>query len=345
MNALVLTAVGHVEMRRMPDPRPHRPTDVVVSVEAAGLCGSDLHPYLGREDAAFGVVAGHEAVGIVAEAGPDVPSELVGRRVVVPFTTSCGACEPCRLGLTARCTSGAVFGWGDPTDPGRLLHGCQAEAVRVPFGATTVVPIPESVSPELGVLLCDNLPTAAYALQRTELEAGSLAVVGLGSVGLCAVWLALRRGLDVVGVDPVESRRAVAAAFGASVADPADAHALGVDASIEASGAAEGQRLAAAIVRPGGTVSVIAVQTAAAIAVGAVEAYDTNLTLRFGRAPVRAILDDLLPSVVDGRLSIPVEALVTHPGRHLEEGPDLYRRFAEREEGLIKAVFEPRADT
>jgi alcohol dehydrogenase len=348
VEALVFEGSGRVVHRTdVPDPVPVDPGDAVVEVEAAGLCGSDLHPYLGREPARPGVVPGHEVVGRVAAVGPAVAGVRVGDRVVVPFSLSCGACVRCQAGLTARCVHAALLGWGDPDPAGAVLHGGQAALVRVPMADGSLVRVGEALPAGAALLLADTLPTGWAAVARGEVGPGAaVAVVGLGAVGLCAIVAARARGAArVVGIDPVAGRRAAAARLGAEVAAPDDAGALAawrdVDVAVDAAGPPAAQRLAASLLVPGGTLSLIAVQTDAVFAVTPVEAYGANLRITAGRAPVRALLDVLLPLVRRGDLAVPDEVVITHPGRPLAEGPDLYRRFAEREPGLIKATFTP----
>lgn len=352
MRGLVLEDVGRVVHRTdLPDPTVIATTDAVVAVRRAGLCGSDLHPYEGREAVRFGVVCGHEAVGEVVATGSDVAGVGVGDRVLVPFTTSCGACGPCRRGLTARCVRGELFGFGPADDPGvPALHGCQAQYVRVPLAGSTLVPVPQDVDDTAAVLLSDNLPTAWCAVERTGVGTGAaLAVVGLGAVGLCAVAVAAATGVGpVLAVDPVAQRRRAAAQLGAETATPEDAvdamaelvGGSAVPAVVEAAGTTAAQRLACALVRPGGTVSVIAFQTGTAFGFTPVEAYDANLTVRFGRASVRAALDRLL-SRVHEVLPRAAEVVLGEPVVDLTAGPDAYARFARREAGTLKVVFAP----
>src|SRR5690606_33005263 len=140
MKAITFQDVERLSLETVPDPELLEPADAIVRVRAAGICGSDLHPYFGRErglDA--GTVLGHEFVGEVVAVGPDVRAVSVGDRVVSPFTTSCGRCRMCRIGLTARCPRGQFFGW---VEQGRGLHGAQAELVRVPLAEGSLVPLP-----------------------------------------------------------------------------------------------------------------------------------------------------------------------------------------------------------
>lgn len=343
--ALVFDGPGRIRhVTDHPDPVVQDPGDAVVRVLAAGLCGSDLHPYEGREPCRAGTVPGHEVVGVVTAVGADVSRVAVGDRVVVPFSTSCGTCAACGRGLSSRCERGQLFGWGDPDPAGWVLDGGQAGLVRVPLADGSLVGLPEAIGDLAGLLLADNLPTGWYAARRGGVEPGSrVAVVGLGAVGLCAIAAARAMGAaEVIALDPVPSRRDGATQMGAQAIDPADAPPdLGCDVAIDAAGPAAAQLLAARAVRPGGAVSIIAVQTDAAFAIDPVTAYDRNLQITAGRAPVRALLDDLLPLVAAGELAVPVDAVLTHPDRPLAEGPDLYRRFAAREPGLVKASFRP----
>lgn len=354
MRALVLEGVGHVTVRDdLPDPTIEQPTDAVIAVTRTGLCGSDLHPYEGRETVRFGVIPGHEAVGEVVALGAEVTGFAVGQRVLVPFTTSCGNCPPCRGGLSSRCVAGALFGFGHPDDlDAPALHGGQAEYLRVPLAASTMVEVPDRLDDAAAVLLTDNLPTGWAAAGRGEVARGSrVVIVGLGSVGLCSLHAARALGAaSIVAVDPVETRRRSALELGADVAvHPEHAEIAAVDATqgegadvaIDATGTASGQALAAAVLRPGGTLSIIAVQTDERFAISPVQAYDRNLTIRAGRAPVRSILEQMVPRLVAGSLTVPTEQLLTHPAEPLTDGPTLYRRFAAREPGLVKAGLNP----
>jgi threonine dehydrogenase-like Zn-dependent dehydrogenase len=355
VRGLVLDGIRRVSYRTdLPEPSIQAQTDAVVAVHSAGLCGSDLHPYEGREAVRFGVVPGHEVVGEVIATGSAVRAFGPGDRVLVPFTTSCGVCRACRAALSSRCLHGALFGYAPPGEADvPALHGGQAERLRVPLADGTLVAVPEGMTDEGALLLSDNFPTGWYAAERAEVGRGGVAaVVGLGAVGLCAVAAAFALGAQaVVAVDPVDGRRRRAADLGAVTASPDDAAAAvesltrgssrpGVGSVIEAAGTQAAQALAFSLVRPGGTLSVIAVPTTDRLAFTPVDAYDANLTVRLGRAPVRSLLDRILPRIA-GALEIPVAAVITHARVALAAGPDLYRRFAARENGLVKAVFRP----
>jgi alcohol dehydrogenase len=357
VRGLVFLGQGDIEVRDdLPEPRLQAPTDALLRVTRAGLCGSDLHPYEGREPARAGVVPGHEAVGEVLAIGSEVHRVRPGDRVLAAFTTSCGRCPACDGGRTSRCEQGALFGWGDPDHRDvPALDGAQAELLRVPLADGTLVHVPEQLDDATAVLLTDNLPTGWTAARRAEVVDGDLVVVlGLGAVGLCAVMAARTLGAGtVVAIDPVAGRRAAAEAVGADhLGDPGLAaqlvtgltergRELGADAVVDATGAASGLRLGFELLRAGGRLSVIGVQTAASLPVAPAEAYDRDLTIRFGRAPARAALDEVLPAVLDGRLLVPTDAVLTHPSVPLADGPALYRAFASRDPGLVKAAFAP----
>ena len=348
MRGLTLDGVETITFRDdIPEPTIEVGTDVVVKVERAGLCGSDLHPYLGREPVRFGVIPGHEVIGTVVASGREVERFPVGRRVIVPFTTSCGTCGACRRGLSSRCEQGELFGYGDPLDSTRSpLQGGQAEFVRVPLADGTLVDIPEGLSDEQAVLLADNFPTGWHAARQARVRPGRpAAIVGLGSVGLSAVVAARTMGAGpILAMDPVEDRRARADGLGVRSAHPSEADTVasemtesGFPSVVDAAGALPGQGLAFRLLRSGGVLSVIAVPTSERFAFSAVEVYDKNATLVAGRAPVRSLLDQLIPLM--GRITVPADVIVTHPNVPIEDGPEAYRRFAAREAGMVKVLF------
>ncbi len=352
MRGLVLEGVRRVVHRTdLDDPAVREPTDAIVAVRRAGLCGSDLHPYEGREAVRFGVVPGHEIVGEVVATGAGTTAVTVGRRVLAPFTSSCGRCGPCVRGLTARCRYGQLFGFGAADGATPALHGGQAELVRVPLADSTLVPVPDDLDDGAAVLLTDNLPTAWCAVERSDLQVGGPAVVvGLGAVGLCAVAAANRGGARaVLAVDPVVARRERARRLGAvAVAPEAAATALadllgdggGAPSVVDAAGTVAAQALAFSLVRAGGTLSVIAVQTAHGFGFTATQAYDANVTVRFGRASVRAVLDRILPEGAEVAAAL-ADVVITDPRVPLADGPGIYRRFSRRDAGIVKAVFAP----
>jgi threonine dehydrogenase-like Zn-dependent dehydrogenase len=346
MRGLTLDGVGVINYRTdLPEPAIQKESDAVVAVWAAGLCGSDLHPYQGRERVRFGMIPGHEVVGEVLSVGAEITGITPGDRVLVPFTTSCGMCHLCRAGLSSRCPSGELFGYGDPDRPTcPALPGGQAEQVRVPLAASTLVRIPAGINHAEALLLADNFPTGWYAAHRADIVPGQpVAVVGLGSVGQCAVVAAKSMGAaPVVAIDPIPDRRDRAEGLGAQAMEPEKAGTAGSYPSIiEAAGTPAAQQTAVRLLRPGGTLSIISVPTTDRFQFTPIDAYDHNLTFRTGRAPVRSLLDRLLPEVLAGELTIPTEVVLTNYPVPLEQGAEMYRRFAAREPGVLKAAFVP----
>ncbi len=344
MRALVFEGVGRIGVATVPDPSLVEPTDVIVRTEVAGLCGSDLHVYRGREVGLDpGTPMGHELLGEIVEVGAAVRRFAVGDRVVSPFSTACGDCFYCRHELPSRCSRGQLFGW---IEAGRGLAGCQAELVRVPLADSTLVGAPRELPAEEALLVGDVLATGWFAAANGGVAPGaSVAIVGCGAVGVCAAGAARELGAAfVLGIDPAPDRRRLAERFGAesSAPDGAVARALeategrGVDVVIEAVGSPQATTLGYELVRPGGTLSVVGVHAEPALAISPGAIYDKNLTYRSGRCPARALMERLLPLVAARRL--PLGELVSHR-LPLAEGPAAYAAFDRYEPGWTKVVF------
>lgn len=294
MKAITYHGPADFRVEQVPDPALTAPTEALVRVELAAICGSDLHIWLGRETGLDpGTVVGHEFVGRVVQSGSDVEKYRPGDRVVAPFTTSCGACFYCRTGLTARCERGQLFGW---VEAGAGLHGGPAELVRVPLADTTLMRAPPGLGARIALLLGDVLPTGYHcALQAGIGPDSAVAVLGCGPVGPAAALAALELGADrVFALDRVPERLAQAERLGAA-ALPADDQVVplireltggrGVDAVLEAIGSPESAVLAFDLIRPGGTISIVGVHHEAGFPFSPGQAYDKNLTWRIGRCP------------------------------------------------------------
>lgn len=348
MKAITFQGVETLAYEDVPQPELAAETDVIVQVEVAGLCGSDLHVYFGRETGLDrGTVMGHEALGVVVEAGPAVSTIAVGDRVVTPFTTNCGACWYCRDGLTARCTEGRLFGW---VAGGEGLHGAQADFLRVPHADATLVPVPEGVDPAVALLSGDILSTATFGADIARVEAGdAVVVIGCGPVGLLSILAARHRGAEVVvAVDSVATRLEAAASFGAVPADFAngDPRAVvdevtdgrGADAAIEAVGSAAATRTAADLLRAGGRIGAVGVHTEPHLALSPGEMYDRNLSYAAGRCPAR----HYMPASLDlaAREEERIATLISHR-LPLSSGVEAYRSFGAREAGWNKVVLLP----
>jgi threonine dehydrogenase-like Zn-dependent dehydrogenase len=311
----------------------------------AGLCGSDLHPFFGRErglDA--GTVMGHEFVGDVIAVGADVATTRPGDYVCAPFTTSCGDCFDCRQGLTSRCGAGRLFGW---REQGLGLDGGQAERVRVPLADGTLVKIPKGLSPETALLLGDNLSTGYFAAELTGIDPqGTYAVVGCGTVGLLAIQSAKRLGArQLFAIEPNDARRAAARRLGAiPLAESTEALGVirdatggrGADGVIELVGLPDAQRLAYELARPGGTLSIIGCHSAHAFSFSPAEAYGKNLTIRTGRCPARHYMSKLMPQLTADPMDL--SWCITHRFS-VDQAQHAYETFAGRKEDCIKALI------
>ncbi|MCV7072652.1 alcohol dehydrogenase catalytic domain-containing protein, partial [Mycobacterium rufum] len=203
MRAVVIDPDATVRVDTRPDPALPGPDGAVVEVTASGICGSDLHFLEGHYPLAEPVSVGHEAVGVVAEIGSDVRQFRVGDRVLVSSVAGCGHCAGCRTADPGRCVSGPqIFGSG-------LLGGAQADLLAVPAADFQLLRIPEGIDTEAALLLTDNLATGWAAAKRADIPlGGTVAIIGAGAVGQCALRSALLLGAaTVLVVDPVAARR------------------------------------------------------------------------------------------------------------------------------------------
>jgi threonine dehydrogenase-like Zn-dependent dehydrogenase len=291
-------------------------------------------------------VMGNELVGRVVDVGADISKLQIGDRVVASFSTACGRCAPCRRGLSARCEVGQLFGW---REAGVGLHGAQAQLLRVPLADSTLVKLSADLPPEVALLLGDVLPTGYYGAQRAGITPGDdVVVLGCGPIGLMAIFAALAQGAKrVFAFDAIAERLAFARRLGAIAIDfrEADAHASvldatdgGVAAAIEAVGNEAASDAAYALLRPGGTLSIVGVHNEAKLSLSPAQLYDKNVTVRMGRCPARSLMPKLLPLLEDAQSVL--RDLTTHR-LTLDEGPGAYEMFAARSSGCLKVVFHP----
>lgn len=348
MRAICFEDVAKLRVSDLPDPTLLSDSDCVVQVELAGLCGSDLHPYWGREKGLDpGTVMGHEFVGKIVQLGSDVSGLAVGDRVFAPFSTNCGDCYFCNHGLPSRCRRGKLFGW---RSNGSGLHGGQAELVNVPLASGTLMKVPDGMSSELALLLGDNLSTGFFCTDLADTKPeGVYAVLGCGNVGLMALSATKLKGChNLVAFDLIAERRELAEQIGAIVVSSPEAalatvskltDGRGADAVMELVGMPEAQRLAYELVRPGGTIATVGCHCDTTFAFSPVDAYDKNLTYRTGRCPARFYMQKLaeLPQVQQFNW----RTFVTHHFS-LADGPRAYDLFSKRQQGIIKGVFDLR---
>jgi threonine dehydrogenase-like Zn-dependent dehydrogenase len=228
MRAVTWHGKRDVRVDTVPDPTIQDPTDVIVRITSTGICGSDLHlyevlgPFLDEGD-----ILGHEPMGVVEEVGAGVTELRAGDRVVIPFNVSCGTCFMCSAGLHSQCETSqvreqgmgaALFGY---TKLYGQVPGGQAEYLRVPFGNTLPIKVPDGPPDDRFVYLSDVLPTAWQAVAYADVApGGSLVVLGLGPIGDMATRIAQHRGVEqVIGVDLVPARLDRARKHGVQVVD------------------------------------------------------------------------------------------------------------------------------
>jgi len=348
MQALTFGGIEDIIYQSVPEPQILEPTDAIVQITLSGICGSDLHVYHGRETGIDeGTVMGHEFVGTVMETGNAVKKFYKGSRVLSPFTTSCGACFYCRIGLTCRCEKGNLFGW---VQKGHGLHGAQAQYIRVPMADTTLVSLSNDLSEEKGLLLGDIFSTGYFCAENAGVNnKGTYVVIGCGPVGLMTILAAKDLGAEnLFALDHSNERLQMAKEFGATPLNPliADARSTirnatngrGTDAVMEVVGNPDALRLAIDLLRPGGTISSVGVHTAKNFSFSPGEAYDKNLVYKIGRCPAHYYAERLLREQVIQRY--PAEKIITHHF-NLTEGARAYEVFDKRMDNCIKAVLLP----
>ncbi|MFB9903734.1 zinc-dependent alcohol dehydrogenase family protein [Allokutzneria oryzae] len=306
MLATTLHGPGDIRVEQVPDPVITAPTDAVVTVTHACICGSDLWPYQGVSPSKPGARIGHEFLGRVAEVGAGVTTLRPGDLVVAPFMFSDGECVYCREQLPTSCVNGGM--WGKANDGG------QGEALRVPFADATLVKLPadadEALMPAL-LSLSDVLPTGHHAASIAGVRPGAtVAVVGDGAVGLCGVLAARRLGAErIIAMGRHEARTAIARAFGATdvvAARGEEAVAAvaeltggeGAHAVIEAVGTAQSMQTAISITRPGGGIGYVGVPHVGGEGLDINRLFTRNIALRGGVAPARSYIEELLPDVL-----------------------------------------------
>ena len=332
MRATTIHAPFDMRVEDVPDPVVQDPTDVVVRVLRACICGSDLWAYRGESARQPGQRIGHEFLGIVEAAGSDVTGFTAGDLVVAPFVWSDNTCPACQDGVHTRCDNGGGFG-----APGS--DGGPGEAVRVPQADGTLVAVPggpdgvdEAMLPAL-LSLSDVMATGLHGAVLAGVEPGStVAVIGDGAVGLCAVLGATQ----VLGAERIvlmsrhSDRAALGRTFGATdvIAERGEdgiaavrelTGGRGVRHVVEAVGTPQSWEMALGMARVGGRVGAVGVpHTSPEIPLFPI--VREHLTVSAGIAPVRKYLPDLVERVMDGRLDPGAVFDLTLPLEEVAEG-------------------------
>jgi threonine dehydrogenase-like Zn-dependent dehydrogenase len=351
MRATIIHGPGDIRVEDRDYPAIQLPTDAVVRVTAACVCGSDLWPYRGVKPVRHAAAIGHEFVGVVESTGADVATLQVGDFVIAPFVVSCGQCPQCLNGVTVACDH--LAGWGGKDDAGFAVDGGQGEAVRVPLAESTLVKVPDVGEPDAALrnsllTLSDVMATGHHAAVSAQVGPGrTVVVVGDGAVGLCGVLAAKRLGAGrIIAMSRHADRQAIAREFGATdiVQERGDDGVAKVrellggvlaDSVLECVGTKESMEQALHSVRPGGALGFVGVPTGGA-EIPLRYLFDKNITVSGGMAPARTYIPELLKDVLSGAIN---------PGRvfdvemPLEDAPEAYRAMDERR--AIKVLLTP----
>lgn len=345
MRATIMYGAGDVRVEDVPDPVMQRPTDAIVRIVRACVCGSDLHPYHNMPASEQGSPMGHEFVGVVEETGKDVATLAKGDFVIAPFAWSDGTCDFCKEGLQTSCRHGGFWGRDG-------IGGGQAEAVRVPLADGTLVKVPvredSALLPSL-LTLSDVYGTGYHAAVKAGVNPRTaVTVIGDGAVGLMGVLAAKRLGAEqIILMGRHTERTDLGVEFGATdvVAERGEEWIAkvreltggdGTHTVLECVGHRPAYDQALGVVRPGGVISRVGVPQYEDAPIGFGSMFGPNITLTGGPAPVRAYIPELLPDVLEGKVD---------PGRvfdrtvSLEEVPEGYRAMDERQS--LKVLVRP----
>ncbi len=339
MRGVVMYAPRDVRVEERADPVVQEPTDAVIRVTAACICGSDLWPYRGTDAVSAPTPMGHEYVGVVEQVGEDVTNIKIGDYVVGSFFASDNACEICRAGYQSRCVHAFPMG----------AIGTQAEKLRVPLADGTLVVVPGTPTPaQVRSLLAasDVLGTGWFAAVAAEAGPGkTVAVVGDGAVGLLGMLAAKQLGAErIIAMSRHADRQALASRYGATdiVEERGDAgvaaikdltDGLGAHSVIEAVGTQESMMQAIRATRPGGHVGYVGVSHG--VELPGEELFFSGVHLHGGPAPVRRFLPELVESIMRDELDAGAVFDLTLPLADAAEG---YRAMDERR--AIKVLLE-----
>lgn len=392
MKALVYKGTKNVAVEEVDDPKISKPTDAIIKVTSAAICGSDLHMYEGRSPAEPGIIFGHEIMGVVEEVGDGVQQIKIGDRVVLPFNIGCGLCFNCVRGFTNACLNlnpegvGAGYGYAGMGP----FNGGQAEKVLVPYADFNALKLPGKAGDEHEddfLMLADIFPTAWHATKQAHVDVGhSVAIYGAGPVGLLSALSAKLQGAGPIYViDHHEDRLKLAKEFGAipinfikdnpvefiakeaakakEMARPGEEKMQGVMCGIDAVGY---QSLdfedptkekhhgvleqLAELVQPTGHIGLIGVYFPDDPGANNEEAkkgilpvplgllWDKAIGIEMGQCPVKQY-DVFLRQAIMVAGANPGKIVSHHIS--LDEAPEYYKKFDNREDGVIKVVINP----
>jgi threonine dehydrogenase-like Zn-dependent dehydrogenase len=391
MKALCWQGKKDIRCEEVPDPIIEDPRDAIVKITSTCICGSDLHLMNGFVPTmCLGDVLGHEPMGEVVEVGSEARARglSVGDRVVVPFQMVCGECEQCVKGNYSVCqrtnrnadlaqaffgdTTAGLFGYSHITGG---YAGGQAEYLRVPFAATTVIKIPKTGPDERYIFVSDILPTGWQAAAQADIEPDdTVAIWGCGPVAQFAIMAARLLGAKrVIAIDDVPERLEMARRQGAEIIDRSrvnvlqtlkdltDGHgpekcidAVGIEAHgptkvlelidrVQTALKMETERpiaLREAIMacKSAGTVSIPGVYGGMSNSIPMGALMNKGLTIRTGQTHVKRYADELLRRIDEGEIDPTFVITHTVP---LERGPEMYKTFRDKRDGCVKVVLKP----
>jgi threonine dehydrogenase-like Zn-dependent dehydrogenase len=361
VQAVTFHGDGDMRVTETPDPTIEQPTDAIVRVTTAGICGSDLHIY--HAGGAFGFDegqrVGHEFIGTVEAVGADVTGFAPGDRVMSSCSVADGTCVYCSEGLSSSCQSWSLFGWAPRVwQHGGSVQGGQSQFVRVPRADTTLHPMPEALAgPEHDAKLLplvDVMSTGWHGLTRAGLRAGqNVVVIGDGAVGLSAVHGATAMGAEqIICTGHHPDRLSLATSLGATetIASRDNAeiaarvHQLtdgqGAHVVIDSISSTESMATAHATVRAGGAIACLGMDhfMGKTPQVNWFDQFLRNITITGGLVPGKSYFPTLLDHVAAGRLD--PSPMLTHR-LSLADGPAGYTMMAERHDGVVKVALTP----
>lgn len=375
MKALVYEGVKDVQVKEVDDPKLLKADDIIVKVTSTAICGSDLHLFHGMvPNMKKGLILGHETMGIVEEAGPEVVKVKKGDRVIVPFPIACGHCWYCEHNLFSQCDNsneygeiGAIFGCSD-TYGG--YDGGQAQYLRVPYANVGPKVIPEELTDEQVLFLTDVLPSSYWGVDIGGVKKGDTVVIlGCGPIGLSAIkWSILAGAKRIIAVDYIKYRLNHAKGYGVETVNLEDHEdtgeylhdltnggadevldCVGVDGKMTTfekietlmklqGGSKSAIEIATQAVRKGGTVVFVGVYGTRYNMFPLGDFFAKNVTLKMGQCPVQLYVDPILKMIKEKRYD-PTD-IITHI-LTLDQGSHAYEIFDKKEDNCIKVVLKP----
>ena len=363
MRGLTFQGTRDVRVEDVPDPAIEQPTDAIVRVTMAGICGSDLHVFNAGEAFGFppGSRLGHEFIGTIEEVGPEVQGLAAGDRVLSSCMVACGVCTWCREGLASSCVSWSLFGWAPRVwQHGGAVQGGQSELVRVPLAESTLHPTPEALAEpgrEATLLpIVDVMSTGWHGLTSAGAAPGqSVVVIGDGAVGLAGVHGARAKGAErIVCLGHHADRLETATALGATlVVDSRDDEEIteavmehtggeGAHVVVDSISGPESMATAHACVRPGGTIACLGMDhfMGKTPSVNWFDQFLRNISVTGGLVPGKRYFPELLALAERGEID--TAPMLSHR-LPLGEGAEGYRLMADRAEGVVKVALQPAA--